>query len=189
MAEENRAEVEYVNPPIRNANPWTRVRVAKHFTEPSLAKQSFKNECDINNIMRKFEKDGLMDHLNTHKGEYGDFIGYQDYQTSINRVLEAQEAFLTIPAKVRYQFKNNPAEFLEFAQNPENFDQMVEMGLATPKRTEPHEGERHVKTSQSADKEPEAPTKAPEAEKPPLYKIRPRQSAGTGTLLDVNCAE
>ena len=126
--------------PIRNANPLTRVRVAKQFNLPSLAKQSFKEECNINTIMRKYEKSGLIDHLNTHQGEYGNFIGFENYHTSLNQILEANEAFSTIPAKIRYQFNNDPEAFLQFAQNPENLDQMIEMGLAPPKPPEPATG-------------------------------------------------
>lgn len=103
------------------------------FGEPSLTKQSFRDECDINNIMSKYQKTGIIEHLNEHNGEYGDFISYQDYHTSLNQILEAQETFNSIPSSIREKFNNNPAEFLEFAQNPENHDQMVEFGMAYPK--------------------------------------------------------
>jgi len=126
--------------PIRNANPWTRVRVAKHFPLPSLAKQSFKDECNINTIMGKYDKTGLIEHLNTHQGQYGDFVGFQDYQTSLNQILEADEMFMSIPSKIRSRFQNDPEKFLQFAQDPENLDQMIEMGLARPKPPEPAKG-------------------------------------------------
>lgn len=93
-------------------------------------KQSFKNECDINNIMSKFEKSGLLDHVNHHKGDYGDFVGYDDYHSCVNQVLDAQEAFASIPSKIRALFGNDPASFMDFAQNPDNMTEMVKMGLA-----------------------------------------------------------
>ncbi len=133
LLDTNTGEITSVEIPIRNANPLTRVRVAKHFTGTSLAKQSFKEECDINTIMRKYEKSGLIAHLNKHQGQYGNFIGFQDYHASQNQILEARESFATIPAKIRAKFNNDPATFLEFAQNPDNLDQMIEMGLAPPK--------------------------------------------------------
>ena len=136
--------------PIRNANPWTRVRVAKHPVGPSLAKQSFKDECDINYIMRKFEKKGVIDHLNNHQGQYGNFIGFEDYHISQNKILAAAEAFASIPSKIRAKFGNDPATFLEFAQNPENLDEMIKIGLAPQKAQEPQ-----PETSP----EPGAPTK------------------------------
>ncbi len=152
--------------PIRNGNPWTRVRVAKHFTGPSLAKQSFASECDINNIMRKYQKTGLIEHLNTHQGDYGNFIGFEDYHQSLNQILEAQESFASIPSSVRRQFNNDPEVFLKFAQNPENLDQMIEMGLAPPRPSEARTTEPPAAGAPSPGTQPEAPGASPEAGPP-----------------------
>lgn len=127
----------------------TRPRVGKHFYLPSRAKQSFKEECDINTIMRKFQKTGMVDHFNKHQGQYGNFIAAEDYHTSLNILLEADEAFATVPAKIREKFSNDPAKFLEFVQNEKNHDSMIEMGLARPPAA------------------PTAATQAPEPTRPP----------------------
>lgn len=100
---------------------------------PLMTKQSFQAECNINEIMSKFDKTGLLEHLNTHQGDYGNFLGFEDYHTSVNRVIEANEAFMTIPAAVRAKFNNDPAKFMEFAQDHENLDELIEMGLANPR--------------------------------------------------------
>jgi len=100
----------------------------------SRTKQAFQQETDINNIMRQHEKGLLVDHLNAHRGDYGDFIDAPDYHTALNRIHEADKAFMTIPAHIRAEFNNDPAEFLDFAQNPDNLDDMREMGLAPPER-------------------------------------------------------
>lgn len=148
--------------------PLTRKRVAKHFTLPSLAKQSFLKETDINNIMRKFEKDGLLEHVNTHKGDYGNFIGYEDYHSSLNSILLAEEAFLTIPSKIRATFNNDPVQFLEFAQNPENLDKMIEMGLAPAREPVRAPGDPPDTPGDVPPKGPEtAPPAAPPAAEPP----------------------
>ncbi len=110
---------------------------AKLFPLPSRAKQSFLEECDINTIMRKYEKTGLLDHTNTHQGDYGDFLGYEDYQSSLNQLLQAQEMFASIPAQIRAKFDNDPATFVDFAQNPENLAEMRELGLAPPEAPKP----------------------------------------------------
>jgi len=101
---------------------------------PGLTKQSFKDECDINKILVKYEKTGLLEHKNRYEGKYADVTGVVDYQTALNIVQDAEEAFMSLPARVRTEFDNNPHEFLEFAQNPENEDALIEMGLANPKR-------------------------------------------------------
>ena len=102
------------------------------FTAPSLTKQSFKDECDINNIVSRFDKTGVLDHEALVKPKFGDFLGVSDYQTALNQVIEAEEAFEALPAKVRARFDNQPADFLEFCSDEKNYDEMVELGLIEP---------------------------------------------------------
>lgn len=99
------------------------------FSGPGRTKQSFKNECDINVIMAKYVKTGLLDHFQAHKGNYGDFIVAGDYQSHLNAILEADRMFMTLPADIRKKFDNDAAKFLAFAQDESNADAMVEMGL------------------------------------------------------------
>ena len=97
----------------------------------SRTQVSFKEECDINNIMKRFERTGMLDHLNQYQGRYGDFLEVpQSYHDAVNQVIAANEMFMTIPAKVRAMFNNDPGEFLAFVENPENADRLVELGLA-----------------------------------------------------------
>ena len=110
--------------------------VRKHFTQPSLTKQSFAKECDINQIMAKHQKTGLIAHVNQHQGNYGDFMEATDYHTAVNQIMAAGDAFMTVPADIRAHFDNDPGEFLEFCQNPENLDEMRELGLLPPKRAQ-----------------------------------------------------
>lgn len=108
-------------------------RVAIDFTEThSLAKQSFAAECDINNILKKFEKTGMVEHVKQHHGHYGDFIDAPDYLTAMTAIVEAQEAFDSLPANVRKRFANDPAQFLEFVHDPDNRDEMQKLGLLEP---------------------------------------------------------
>lgn len=104
----------------------------KHFFKPSLTQANFRDDCDINQVMARFEKTGVLTHVNEKKPGYGDFTGYTDYHQSMNAVIEAQDAFMTIPSKIRAKFNNDPGEFLEFAENPENQEEMVKMGLLDP---------------------------------------------------------
>lgn len=111
-------------------------KVVKEFHEPSRVKQSFARECDINNIMARYEKDGLISHVNRVEGRYGDFGGPPDYQEAMNKVVAAQDMFMSLPAKLRARFGNDPGEFLGFATDPKNVDEMIKMGLAV-KREDP----------------------------------------------------
>lgn len=113
---------------VRHA--YQRVRLRTAVGDRSLTKQAFKEECDINSIMRRFERDGILAHYNTYRGDYGDFTECPEYHEAQNKVLAANEMFLTVPAKIRERFANDPARFLEFVQDKKNLPQMREWGLA-----------------------------------------------------------
>lgn len=112
----------------------TRRRLQVFFDrERSRTKQSFKAECDINNIMRKFEKTGLIEHQARFQGRYGDFTNLpQSYHEAVNQVLEAEEMFMTLPAKVRAHFDNDPGSFLAAVDDPARREELVELGLLRP---------------------------------------------------------
>ncbi len=117
---------------VRNGlDPSVPVRLACGAT---MTKQSFKDECDINNILKKYDKTGILEHRNKYEGQYADVTGVVDYQTALNIVSSAEAAFMSLPASIRSQFQNDPHEFLAFAQDPENEDALIEMGLANPRR-------------------------------------------------------
>lgn len=109
-----------------------RKRVLTPVGDHSMTDQSFKDECDINFIMQKYEKTGLLDHVNTYQGQYGDFTDAPDYHTALNKMNDAQEMFMTVPAKIRELFNNDPGEFLEFVLDGQNEEAMREMGLLPP---------------------------------------------------------
>lgn len=107
-------------------------RVRTYFKLPSMAKQSFREECDINVIMKKYEKTGVIAHAREFEGRYGDYTNVQDYQESLNQVMAAQEMFMTLPATVRREFDNDPAKFLAGVEDPAMKDRLVELGLISP---------------------------------------------------------
>lgn len=110
-------------------------KVQKVFNKPSRTKQCFRDECDINIIMKRFKNTMGVDYLNRYQGyltgEFGDFSNVQDYRSAIEQIDQARGVFDALPAKVRSRFRNDPAEFLDFVQNPANLDEMIDMGLAT----------------------------------------------------------
>ena len=101
-------------------------------TGDGLTEQNHKDETDINQIVRKYNKTGLIDHLNQFEKQYGDMTGY-DYQDAMNTVAAANTMFEGLPSVIRNQFDNDPAKFINFVDDEANADKLVEMGLATPK--------------------------------------------------------
>lgn len=114
----------HIKSPYDPSNP-----VQVQFTEPSMVKRAFKDECDINNIMARYQKTGLLEHVQTHQGRYGDFSDLPDYQTALNTVIQAEEAFGSLPSSIRKRFGNDPSEFLAFVQDAENREEMQRLGL------------------------------------------------------------
>ncbi|AXL15503.1 internal scaffolding protein [Microviridae sp.] len=105
------------------------VRVSFATVGESRTKQASKKECDMNHIMRKAARTGLVDHVSRYQGRYGDFVGPEDYHQAVNVVIAADNMFASLPAAVRGRFDNDPSAFLDFVQNPENSDELVSMGL------------------------------------------------------------
>lgn len=100
--------------------------------EPTLTKQCFQEECNIDSILAKYSNTGVIDHLKMTQGNYGDFLDVQDYHTSVNQVVEAQEMFMSLPAQLRARFQNDPGMFLDFVSKDENQLEMAKLGLLKP---------------------------------------------------------
>ncbi len=94
----------------------------------SRTKQSFKAECDINNIMAKYQKSGAVAHVNRHGAEYG-YATSLDFAEAMRVVTTGQSMFDDLPSSVRTRFSNDPASFLSFVQDDSNEDEMRELGL------------------------------------------------------------
>lgn len=117
-----------------------KVRPVIDFTEVtdhnrSKTKQSFKDECDINILLRSMRTQGDLVKLSTVVGEYGDFSSTLTYHDALNQVLEAEAAFLELPSDVRTRMRNDPGIFLEFMGDPANVEESIALGLrpAQPK--------------------------------------------------------
>lgn len=106
------------------------VRVPMDMTPdlPSRAIQSAKDECDVNLIVRKAQLSGFMPG-NGKEPLYGDFTAIPDYQTALETVIAAQEAFDALPATVRDRFFNDPGVLLNFVNDPKNEAEAIKLGL------------------------------------------------------------
>lgn len=99
--------------------------------EKTLTQQQFAEEVNINTIVERFGVTGELPE-NIRVPQEGDFEGVTDYQTAMNIVRAAQEAFMEMPAGVRARFHNNPQEFLEFTNDPANRDEAARLGILAP---------------------------------------------------------
>lgn len=103
--------------------------------DPGETQQSFREECDINTIIYRFGLAGELP-VGLRAPTYGDFTGVNDYQSALNAVIAADEAFMEMPANVRARFNNSAAAFVEFCSDDKNRDEAVKLGLVLPQAQE-----------------------------------------------------
>ncbi len=117
-------------------------RVIYHFDDPSLTRQEFKDDCDLEKILARFcsTPEGLEALANAQgyiSGRFEDVSEVVDYRTSLDLVKRADEAFNGLPAQIRTKFDNDPAKFLDFVDDPKNEAELRSMGLLNPKVESP----------------------------------------------------
>jgi len=118
-------------------------------------KQAFKDECDINTILKRFLRTGVLDFTNKREAQYGDTTGLE-FNQAMQTVAQAKSLFADLPAGLRARFKNDPAEFLDFVQDDRNMEEARKLGLLKPAKTDP-----------LASPEPASATPAPALASPP----------------------
>jgi phage internal scaffolding protein len=99
-------------------------------TGESLTQQHMKDETDIRKIIEKYDRTGLIGHVQRGIAQYGDFSEVNEYREALDLVANANATFAELPAAVREKFGNDAGAFLEFATNPANIEEMQDMGLA-----------------------------------------------------------
>lgn len=92
-------------------------------------RQEFKEDCDINLVLKRYKTKGILPIVTKAEARYGDLTGV-DFQKAQDVILSANSAYMALPAKIRRRFKD-AGEFLSFLDDPENVDELVSLGLAT----------------------------------------------------------
>lgn len=103
--------------------------VGIEFNEPSMTEQHFKDECDINNIVKQYSVTGVMPSGNIQP-LFGDFVGIpQDYAEYKEVLDDARARFMELPATVRKEFGNDPLALLQFVSDESNREKAISLGL------------------------------------------------------------
>lgn len=105
----------------------------------SMTNQADMDAADINKIMAKYEKTGvLIDPLGVMRQPvYGDFTEITDYHQMMISVRNVERAFGTLPAKIKNRFENDPQKLIDFLEDRNNDREAIELGL----REKPEEPE------------------------------------------------
>lgn len=97
------------------------------FTQPTLTQQHFQEECDVNNIMKKYLVTGTVPQI--AGAFYDETPDVVDYFSLNNHIAGIDEAFMELPSAVRKKFQNNPGLLLEFLSDERNLDEAISLGL------------------------------------------------------------
>lgn len=149
----------------------------KIFQTPSRTKESFREQCDVNRIVKRYTETGELDHTTTRKAVFGDFENVKEYQEQLEGVRLVDEMFSRFPAEVRDAFQNDPARMLEALDDPAMRDAFDELGLNhlmsemhgdNPERRQEAPGDANAAVSETDRQKPAegASVQRPAAEKP-----------------------
>lgn len=113
--------------------------------EETRTRQEFKDESDINTIIKLFG-------IGENPIENGKWItdvdivnATSDFQSAMNILVEASGKFNNLPAQLRSRFDNDPAIFVQFCSNPDNKEEMIKLGLVDkPSVAKPSDTDRIV---------------------------------------------
>lgn len=121
-----------------------------YFTE-----QSHKDQCDVNNIIKKYDRDGLILHISKFEGKFGDMSGL-DFKEIHDKVINAKLMFDELPSEIRNRFRNSPQELLTFMDDPGNREEAIKLGIVREEWTPETDGiGEHVKEGENIVKEEE----------------------------------
>lgn len=117
---------------FRTIDPATHVRVKLHTSGKTRTQQHFEKECNINNIMAKYQQAPGLGVPQRAPGEYLDVSAGLDLQQAMALVQDATEAFYELPSSIRKEFDNNPVALVNFVRDDNNRERAIELGLVPP---------------------------------------------------------
>ena len=123
--------------------------------DKSLTQQQFRDECDINNIMKKAEKTGLFPVCKAQP-VYGDFSKRMSTLEAMNFAATIKRQFAALPVEIRSRFDHNVANLVEFLADEKNLEESYKLGL----RIEPEESKKAKADKAAADAKAKAGAQA-----------------------------
>lgn len=119
----------------------------------SKTQQQFKQDADINNIVRRMALHNQVPATMVAEPIYADISEAPDFQTANNIVLETEQKFFGLPSKVRARFENNPQKLMEFLNKEENRKEAEELNLIPKPKKKPIQAVSSTPEEKGAKKE------------------------------------
>lgn len=114
---------------------------------PSRTRKEASDECDVNKILARYAKTGVLTHLNPNSPLYTDVSSMPNsYQDALEFIRVANEDFQGLSAELRARFQNDPQNLINFIQDQKNWEEAAKLGLLDKDKVEA------VRVQQSAQK-------------------------------------
>lgn len=128
--------VEFGAPFVRSAYNYDRRAASRECArgpgeDDSPTVQSAKDDCDINVIVKRFMKTGVLPVVQRGPAITGS-VTPMEFRDALDLVRQGQAEFDALPARVRRHFLNDPARFVEACQDPSRVEELRSLGLANP---------------------------------------------------------
>jgi len=94
----------------------------------TMTEQGHKEECDVNNIIKKYDATGLITHVSQFEAAYGD-VSSIDFKDSLDLQIRIGAKFNELPSNIRKRFDNQPLLYLQFLEDPKNLEESITLGL------------------------------------------------------------
>lgn len=101
------------------------------FELPSKTEQCHREDCDINTIINRYRKTGVLGDSASQVRDmvFGDFASMPDRLTSEIAVAEAKENFMKLPIDVRKHFDHDMGKLLKALNDPSQIPTLQNLGI------------------------------------------------------------
>lgn len=113
------------------------LKIALKCPEATLTQQQYKDDQDINNIMKKYRLTGIANLMK--QDPMFDDVSNFDYQEAMYKIAEANSNFEQLDVKIKDKFNNDPAKLIEFLNDSKNKEEAIKLGLVKPDEVIPEQ--------------------------------------------------
>lgn len=98
--------------------------------------QSQRDLSDINEVLKKYQHMGIVDHMENVDLQFRDVSEFEDFSDVMRQSADARTAFLRLPPQLRTVFRNDVSEWLDCAHDPEKLEalrpKLEKLGVLEP---------------------------------------------------------
>lgn len=101
----------------------------------SLTQQQFRDDANINVIIERFNRTGILvdpSEVGSRVADFREHHDFSDYHELRTRVAEAEEMFFDLPSHIRERLNNDPSIMLDTLLDADKRQLAIELGFYSP---------------------------------------------------------